>query len=849
MRGHPGATKEQIIEAAKASNAHDFIMSFPNGYDTQVGNKGTQLSGGQKQRIAIARVLVSNPQILLLDEATSALDSESEHIVQQALDKLLMTHRRTTIVIAHRLSTIRNASKIVFVKNGQVAETGTHDELMGNESGNYRRLVEEQEDTRQTDFSDMSSQLADKSSACIPAECDSTIELDEENSFDNDDHYLGNSYQLSFKNVSFSYPSRAQKQIFKDFCLGVRHGETLAVVGPSGGGKSTIFALIERFYDPNKGEVQFEGIDIKGINLTWLRNQIGYVEQEPTLFEGTIAENIKYGISGITNERVQEVAKIVDCHDFIMGFPHGYNTKVGLGGAMLSGGQKQRIAIARAIVRDPKILLLDESTSALDNQSESIVQEALSTFMSHGNATTIVIAHRLSTIRNADRIAFISDGQVKEVGSHNELMKKKKGLYNRLVKTQRDGLVVNQGTMECINEKVYDAGDESDVGSDNDSDTARGLDELNAMTQIKFLLKRARMYAQPDRKFIRMGCLGALVTGTIYPVWGVLFGLMIDLLFRRVLPCPGLGKLDPLTLYNFESCDEYYDSVATDMRLKSFELGAGFLFVTLSCLVGNTLLFWGFGTASERLNKRIRDSAFQSVIRQEVAYFDKHQIGTITSQLQNDPAKIHAFSIESFRSFTTKMATVFLGLTISMFFMWPFALLTLAMVPFMAFGVLMRMRYIKGTDNGDDEAASKKNVSSGIVLETLLNIRTVAALRMQEAQHNSFVKALHSENPKPFLDNLRVGATYGGALFINQWSNAAQIWWGGWLMFSFPGKYDFTSFAICMFCLKLSLLGLADNSAGNGDEKEYEESARRIFNLIDRRSAIDPLSSDGRTFS
>lgn len=390
--GCPGATQDEIEEAARQANAHDFIMSFPDGYSTQAGDKGAQLSGGQKQRIAIARILIKQPKILLLDEATSALDTESEIIVQEALDNLLSASKRTTIVIAHRLSTIRNADVIAYIADGKVLEQGTHEELMVSEIGLYRSLVEKADNSKaEVGSANVSREASVNNLASLaPIEIDNVP------------------LQLKFTDVSFAYPTRPSKLIFDNFNLSVRRGETLALVGPSGQGKSTAVSLVERFYDPLKGAIEFNGTDIREINVRWLRDQMSLVGQEPVLFSGSIGDNIAYGFPGATQALIEEAARNANAHEFVMSFKDGYDTFIGERGTQLSGGQKQRIAIARALVKDPKLLLLDESTSALDTSSEKIVQDALEKVMASHDRTTIVIAHRLSTIRNADRIAFIA---------------------------------------------------------------------------------------------------------------------------------------------------------------------------------------------------------------------------------------------------------------------------------------------------------------------------------------------------------------------------------------------------------------------------------------------------------
>jgi ATP-binding cassette subfamily B (MDR/TAP) protein 1 len=238
---------------------------------------------------------------------------------------------------------------------------------------------------------------------------------------------------IVFHKVDFAYPSRPDNPVARGYSLEIKAGQTVALVGASGSGKSTAIQLVERFYDPDDGKVTLDGVDLTKLNVKWLRQQIGLVGQEPVLFGGSIAENIRYGKPGATDEEVVAAAKSANAHVFIEEFPKGYDTDVGEKGGQLSGGQKQRIAIARAIIKNPSILLLDEATSALDTESERVVQKALDDLLAKTKRTTIVIAHRLSTIRNADKICVVDNGKIVEEGTHDELMKKgPSGLYYKL---------------------------------------------------------------------------------------------------------------------------------------------------------------------------------------------------------------------------------------------------------------------------------------------------------------------------------------------------------------------------------------------------------------------------------
>lgn len=236
---------------------------------------------------------------------------------------------------------------------------------------------------------------------------------------------------IKFENVSFSY--NKSQPVLKDISFEVKKGEVLALVGPSGAGKSTLFDLMPRFYDPTDGQISIDQTDIKEIQLDSLRRLLGIVTQETFLFNETIKSNIAYGLKNVSMDEIEKAAQAANAHDFISSFDDGYDTLVGNRGVRLSGGQRQRIAIARALLKNPQILIFDEATSALDTESELLVQEAIDRLMT--SRTTLVIAHRLSTIKHADRILVIDQGQLVEIGTHDQLIKKD-GLYRRLYMMQ-----------------------------------------------------------------------------------------------------------------------------------------------------------------------------------------------------------------------------------------------------------------------------------------------------------------------------------------------------------------------------------------------------------------------------
>ncbi|TKS67247.1 Bile salt export pump ATP-binding cassette sub-family B member 11 [Collichthys lucidus] len=294
-------------------------------------------------------------------------------------------------------------------------------------------------------------------------------------------------------------------RILNDLSMQINAGETTAFVGPSGSGKSTTIQLIQRFYDPKEGMVTLDGHDIRTLNIQWLRSLIGIVEQEPVLFSTTIAENIGFGRPGVAMEDIIQATKEANAYNFIMDLPQKFDTLVGEGGGQMSGGQKQRIAIARALIRNPRILLLDMATSALDNESEAVVQEALDKVRM--GRTTISIAHRLSTIRNADVIIGFEHGQAVEKGTHSELIERQ-GVYFTLVTLQ------NQDTSSTPNDMIREALKDFDLKKCKDEP-----DEYVEPAPVARILK----YNQPEWPYMLMGSLGAAVNGSVNPIYAVLF--------------------------------------------------------------------------------------------------------------------------------------------------------------------------------------------------------------------------------------------------------------------------------------------------------------------------------------
>ena len=383
--------------------------------------------------------------------------------------------------------------------------------------------------------------------------------------------------EITLHNVKFNYPARPDIQILKDLSISFAAGKTSALVGASGSGKSTIVSLAERFYDPLEGQVRLDGVDLKDLNIKWLRSQIGLVSQEPILFATTIRGNVEHGFIGTKLEHasdeerfaaVKEACIKSNASGFISKLPLGYDTMVGERGFLLSGGQKQRIAIARAIVSDPPILLLDEATSALDTQSEGIVQNALD--KAAAGRTTITIAHRcvylsvtlaegvtdpcssLSTIKDADQIYVMGDGQVLEHGTHAQLLADTEGPYARLVQAQR----LREAEQRGEDEESHSEDEEPtttkkgasaiEIAAEKEEPLGRAHSSRSLASEILEQRRREqgsgqeRQYGTRDM-FMRMGsinkesiplyiygCMAALCTGMVYPAFGIVYSNAIE---------------------------------------------------------------------------------------------------------------------------------------------------------------------------------------------------------------------------------------------------------------------------------------------------------------------------------
>ncbi|KAK1313268.1 ABC transporter B family member 19 [Acorus calamus] len=592
---------------------------------------------------------------------------------------------------------------------------------------------------------------------------------------------------IELKEVAFSYPSRPDVLIFRDFSLFFPAGKTVAVVGGSGSGKSTVVALIERFYDPNQGQVLLDNVDIRTLQLGWLRDQIGLVNQEPALFATTILENILYGKPDASIAEVEAAATAANAHSFIALLPNAYNTQVGERGVQLSGGQKQRIAIARAMLKNPKILLLDEATSALDAGSESIVQEALDRLMV--GRTTVVVAHRLSTIRNVDTIAVIQQGQVVETGTHEELLAKgNTGAYANLIRFQemarnRDfaapstrrsrssrlshslstkSLSLRSGSLRNLSYQ-YSTGADGRIEMVSNAETDR---RYPAPQGYFFRLLKLN---GPEWPYAIMGAVGSVLSGFIGPTFAIVMSNMIEVFYYR----------DP-----------------NSMQRKT-------------------------GT----------------ILRNEVGWFDEDENNSslVAARLSTDAADVKSAIAERISVILQNMTSLLTSFIVAFIVEWRVSLLILGTFPLLVLANFAQQLSLKGFAGDTAKAHAKTSMIAG---EGVSNIRTVAAFNAQD----KILSLFRAELRVPRVQSLRRSQTSGLLFGLSQLalyaSEALILWYGAHLVRS--GASTFSRVIKVFVVLVITANSVAETVSLAPEIIRGGEAIRSVFSVLDRSTRIDP---------
>ncbi|KAH9676237.1 ABC transporter B family member 15 [Citrus sinensis] len=606
--------------------------------------------------------------------------------------------------------------------------------------------------------------------------------------------------EVEFRNVVFAYPSRPETIIFKDFCLKVPAGNTVALVGGSGSGKSTVVSLLQRFYRPLGGEILLDGVPIDKLQLKWLRSQMGLVSQEPALFATSIKENILFGKEDASMEEIIEAAKASNAHNFICQLPQQYDTQVGERGVQMSGGQKQRIAIARAIIKSPRILLLDEATSALDSESERVVQEALEN--AAVGRTTIVIAHRLSTIRSADVIVVIQNGQVMETGSHDVLIQDENGLYTALVNLhqtekantnpeEKSNMNLNNANLHSLSviSNLADENSASSCRSRNSFSPSRAYSEddnrkennseehNNKLTAPSF--RRLLALNIPEWKQASLGCLSAVLFGAVQPVYAFAMGSMIS----------------------------YY-----------------------------------FAYMGEYLTKRIRENMLSKILTFEVGWFDQDEnsSGAICSRLAKDANVVRSLVGDRVALLVQTFSSITIAFTMSLIISWRLALVIIAVQPLVIVCLYGKEVLLKSMSK---KVIKAQDESSKLAAEAVSNLRTINAFSSQER----ILKMLEKAQEAPRREGVRQSWIAGVCLAFSRalvsCVVALAFWYGGRLVGRgyIDGKSLFEIFLVLVSTGKV----IADAGTMTTDIAKGSDAVASVFAVLDRHTKIDPDDLNG----
>uniref|UniRef100_H2YAQ1 Uncharacterized protein n=1 Tax=Ciona savignyi TaxID=51511 RepID=H2YAQ1_CIOSA len=704
------------------------------------------------------------------------------------------------------------------------------------------------------------------------------------------DHMEGN---IEFHDVDFTYPSRDDQLILNNLKLVFKAGETTAIVGPSGMGKSTILQLAQRFYDPEKGVVTLDGHDLRTLNTRWLRRMIGVVQQEPCLFDTTIAENIRFGKEGTSDDDVIKAAKAANAYNFIMQLPDKFQTQVGTGGGHMSGGQKQRIAIARALIRDPKILFLDQACSALDTESEAIVLTELDKVLfasliltslmifkdikaRHGR-TTVIVAHRLSTIRNADIIIGVEHGRAVERGTHEELMRNN-GVYFTLVTLQVSDCSFMHSTQSCYNIFIFPAellksGPETALEHVTDFTHGHHRRSLryaylwasqmsgSDMTPIgiasspttvkKYKISSTKQPDDSSDSDVRKYIIQPLIRPTIFKCYFVIKNVLYAT--TSILALRQINKLLSILIYyvlqssgfkfgwivfSLPSLEEQQKGVNTYALL--------FVGIAVISFITYFLQNYMFAKSGEILTKRLRRMGFECMLRQDIGWYDDHRNnpGALSTRLATDAALVKGATGGQIGIIVSAIASIGSALIIAFYFGWKLAFVVVAFLPLIVMSGLIQARLMTGSARRDKDSLEE---ASKVVSEAIESIRTVASLNKEEFFTESYNQVLVG----PYIDGkknaLIYGITFGIANSIIFFAYAASFRFGGYLVANGEMEFQYVFRVFSAIVFGGTALGRASNYAP--DYAKAKTSAARIFKLLDRTPPIDSYSKEGDQWS
>ena len=631
--------------------------------------------------------------------------------------------------------------------------------------------------------------------------------------------------KIEFIDVDFIYPSDPnERTILHKLNLTIEPGKKVALVGESGCGKSTTVNLIERLYETTSGQVLIDGIDIKKYDLEYLRNLIGYVQQEPVLFNRPIRENVIFGREehlrtlGDPDKLVQLACEESYAKEFIEKIPEKYEYMVGIKGSKLSGGQKQRVAIARAIVCEPKILILDEATSALDNKSEKEVQVALD-HISERNVTTVIIAHRLSTIKNADLIYAIRDGQVVEIGNHQELLAKN-GYYAGLVKSQlaqdeleskeqghKDLQERKKSEIQKLNSRNLSSRHSENILHPNEQIKKAEEDETVSVDHIRII-----KFMCLDFCDVFISAMGALITGGITPFCGWVLSKTVN----------ALSSTNRHTVYK-----------------QGLKWGLIFLAIAFSISLSVFVKLWKLEKLGSSVTSRMRKLIIEKYLQVHVGYFDidDNSPGGLLTKLSIDTTQLNSIILTIVGDVLQTLGCTICGLIIGFYYDWKLTLICLCFIPFIIVSIVTAKNSIISAIKTKD---NRVDIEAGSILsECVINTKTIYSFNFQKPAvdlYLSVIKGSHNDNIK---ESIRVGVFLGFGFFAMYACMACVIHYA--CKFIIEGKLGFTDATPAISSLLLMTAGIANGLHGVSDYPKAKRAFASVFATLDTESELNPF--------
>lgn len=609
--------------------------------------------------------------------------------------------------------------------------------------------------------------------------------------------------EIEFKDVKFSYPSAPDTKVLKGLSFKLKAGERLGVVGETGSGKSTIIQLLLRYYEQTSGSITVDGIDIRDIDMNYFRQQISVVSQEPILFNESIYENIRYGKIDARKKEIKKAAKLAGASEFINNLPDKFKTLCGNKGSQLSGGQKQRIAIARAIIRSPKILLLDEATSALDRRTEKLIVEAIE--MSFPECTRITIAQNLLTIKDSTRIVLIEKGEVIEKGSHNKLIKKQ-GKYAKLYKMQE----LKMGEIDSQAQDIQEVQETIATKKNDEVD----VEEEKKLKNVA--LKKMMVIGRTEKKWLILGCIGSIIVGIFDPLaGGLMFGLEISV----------LGS----------------NSNNDDERLRE-SIRYGYILIIFAVIIFGGLMLESISYPRMGANvvAKIREKSFKAVICFESAFFDlpENNCSALAAKLNIDCQLVNSLSGGIIGLFLGIFTALCCAQIVAGIYCWQMSLVVLAIFPIVVFAIAANFfAQMVGVVKFNYEN------ENAVAADVILNYRTTKAFNLEQVMQKRYLDPVYLEAKATVKRSVGSGLSYGLGFGILFYVYALLFWYGARLVLD--NYTDFGDMIIAMMTAIVASDAFFHAGVFAPDMKNGMDAGKRLFKVIEYIPSINVRSRDG----